>query len=111
MTRLEVWRAPRYVVTLALRYRQGTDMPWLHGVTQNISSSGVLFQADRTLTPNAPVEMNLIMPPQVVGPAATRVVCYGRVVRTMQSPTPDVPPALAATIAEYRLVRSDEEAS
>ena len=82
-------------------------MPWLDGMTENISSSGVLFLADRALELNTPVEMNLIMPPQIVGSAATRVVCFGRVVRTVPPPTPDARAAVAATIAGYRLVRGD----
>lgn len=88
-------------------------MPWLDGTTENISSSGVLFLSDRVLEPDTPVEMNLIMPPQIVGPAETRVVCSGRVVRTVPPATPDARPALAATIAKYRLVRGDhgDEAS
>jgi len=108
MTRAEGPRAPRYPVTIEMRYRQGTHMPWLDGMTENISSSGVLFLADRALELNTPVEMNLIMPPQIVGSAATRVVCFGRVVRTVP-PTPDARAAVAvaATIAGYRLVRGD----
>ncbi len=81
-------------------------MPWLEGQTQNISSSGVLFSADRTVPPDAPIEMNLIMPPQIVGPSATRVVCFGRVARTIEPSAPGGP-AVAATIAGYRLVRSN----
>jgi hypothetical protein len=113
MTRTEVPRAPRYAVTLGMRYRQGRRMPWLQGTTENIGTSGVLFLADRVLQPNTPVEMNFIMPPQIAGPAQTRVICFGRVVRTVPPSSPDARPALAATIAEYQLVRIDrgDEAS
>lgn len=105
--RTEVPRAPRYAVRLGLRYRQKPQMAWLDGQTQNISSSGVLFSADRTVPPDTPIEMNLVMPPQIVGAEAGHVVCFGRVVRIIEPHAPGGP-AVAATIAGYHLVRSDQ---
>jgi hypothetical protein len=112
MTPHEVQRAPRYAVHLASRYRQRADLPWRYGRTENVSSSGVLFVGDVSdliLDVNTPMEMNLVMPPEIVGAAGTRVVCYGRVVRTVRPRMPDVRPAFAVTIAEYRLVRGDRD--
>ena len=60
MTPREVPRAPRYAVHVALRYRQGVGLPWLHGRTEDVSSSGVLFVADagdRSLDVNTQIEM------------------------------------------------------
>ena len=112
MTSREVPRAPRYAVHLVLRYRQGAGLPWTHGRTEDVSSSGVLFVADAgdgSLDVSTPIEMNLVMPPEIVGTAGARVVCYGRVVRAVPPRMPDVRPALAVTIAEYRLVRGDRD--
>jgi hypothetical protein len=111
MTPHEVPRAPRFAVHLALGYRQRAVLPWLYGRTENVSSSGVLFVGDvgdPILDVNTPMEMNLVVPPEIVG-AATRIVCYGRVVRTVRPRIPGVGPAFAVTIAEYRLVRGDRD--
>ena len=104
---------PRFAVQLPLRYRHGAEVQWLNGLTENISSSGVLFLTDRPLDLNTPVEMNLMMPPQVVGTASGRVVCFGRVVRRLPPHSPAARPRLAVTIAEYHLARIDrrDEAS
>jgi hypothetical protein len=68
----------------------------------------VLFRAgDRVPALNAVIEMNLIMPREIVGASATRVVCMGKIVRIVEATPPEMSPALAATIVRYRLERSD----
>jgi hypothetical protein len=106
----DVPRARRYQVTFAIEYRQRTERRWQSGITHNVSASGVLFgesAGDGQLQLDAPVEMELVIPTDVLGGAATRVVCTGRVTRIIESRIVDKPRVIAATISKYRLLPSD----
>ena len=98
------FRARRYNLHLPLRYRQVGEKSWRPGTTENISRSGLLFQAEESLQPNVQLEINLVLPVEIAGLAATEVVCRGEVVRS-EAPRPGVPgavnPALAAKILQY----------
>ena len=110
MSRSELRRAERYAVQLAIHYRQD-DLLWRQGRTENVSTSGVLFDPDPTggpIDPGASLEMRLIMPPEVVGPVAARVVCAGSVVRTVPR-TAQAQSAMAATIVSYRFAQGDDD--
>jgi hypothetical protein len=72
---------------------------WRPGTTENISRSGLLFQAQELLQPNAQLEINLVLPSEIAGLAATEVVCRGEVVRSIGLQGPH--PALAAKILQY----------
>jgi hypothetical protein len=71
------------------------------GTTENISRSGMLFQADEPLQPSAQLEINLVLPAEIAGLSATEVVCRGEVVRTVERGGETMPPALAARILQY----------
>src|SRR6266481_2653368 len=96
------FRARRFNLHLPLRYRLLGEQRWLQGTTENISRSGLLFQAEEMLQPNAQLEINLVLPAEIAGLAATEVVCRGEVVRTIGTPGKGVSPALAAKILQYR---------
>jgi len=96
------FRARRFNLHLPLRYRLLGEQRWLSGTTENISRSGLLFQAEEMLQPNAQLEINLVLPAEIAGLAATEVVCRGEVVRTVGVPGKGVSPALAAKILQYR---------
>jgi PAS domain S-box-containing protein len=98
------FRARRYNLQLPLRYRQVGEKSWRPGTTENISRSGLLFHAAETLQPNAQLEINLVLPVEIAGLAATEVVCRGEVVRSEHAKSgagAQVPPALAAKILQY----------
>jgi PAS domain S-box-containing protein len=95
------FRARRFNLHLPLRYRLVGDQRWLEGTTENISRSGLLFQAEEMLQPSAQLEINLVLPAEIAGLAATEVVCRGEVVRAIGSPGSGVSPALAAKILQY----------
>jgi PAS domain S-box-containing protein len=95
------FRARRFNLHLPLRYRLVGEQRWLQGTTENISRSGLLFQAEEMLQPNAQLEINLVLPAEIAGLAATEVVCRGEVVRAIGSPGTGVTPALAAKILQY----------
>ena len=103
-------RAPRYPLRIKLRYRQAGDPEWREGRTENISRSGVLFRTDHLMPLQTPIEMLLALPAEVVGGEdAATVICRGRVVRTEPAAPEsedDARPAVAATIAGYRLAHS-----
>ena len=94
-------RAQRFQLHLPLRYRRLGENDWHVGTTENISRSGMLFQADEALQPNSQLEINLVLPQEIAGLSATEVVCRGEVVRTVEQNGTTLTPALAARILQY----------
>ncbi len=94
-------RAQRFQLHLPLRYRRLGEKSWHDGKTENISRSGMLFQADEALQPSAQLEINLVLPAEIAGLSATEVVCRGEVVRTVEPQGEHMSPALAARILQY----------
>ena len=94
-------RAQRFQLHLPLRYRRLGEKAWHEGTTENISRSGMLFQADEVLQPNSQLEINLVLPAEIAGLSATEVVCRGEVVRTIENQGSAMNPALAARILQY----------
>src|SRR3954447_18558922 len=94
-------RAQRFQLHLPLRYRRLGEKDWHDGKTENISRSGMLFQADEALQPNSQLEINLVLPAEIAGLSETEVVCRGEVVRTVEAQGSTLTPALAARILQY----------
>ena len=94
-------RAQRFQLHLPLRYRRLGEKDWHDGKTQNISRSGMLFQADEVLQPSSQLEINLVLPAEIAGLSETEVVCRGEVVRTVEGQEGSISPALAARILQY----------
>src|SRR6202030_4752785 len=94
-------RAQRFYLQLPVRYRRLGEKEWHVGTTENISRSGMLFQADELLQPSAQLEINLVLPAEIAGLSATEVVCRGEVVRTIEPQSGKVSPVLAAKILQY----------
>jgi PAS domain S-box-containing protein len=98
-------RAQRFHLHLPLRYRRLGEKEWHVGTTENISRSGMLFEADELLQPSAQLEINLVLPAEIAGLSATEVVCRGEVVRTVERKGDRkgeaLSPALAARILQY----------
>jgi len=95
------FRAHRFNLRLPLRYRKVGEQGWRQGTTENISRSGMLFQAEEVLQPNAQLEINLVLPAEIAGLSPTEVVCRGEVVRAVASGETATTPALAAKILQY----------
>ena len=94
-------RAQRFQLHLPLRYRRLGETNWHVGKTENISRSGLLFEADEALQPSAQLEINLVLPAEIAGLSETEVVCRGEVVRTVEPNEKTLHPALAARILQY----------
>jgi hypothetical protein len=77
-------RARRFPIHAPVRYRT-SDGLWHRGTTENISRSGLLLHADEGLTLDTPIELVVELPPVLAGVPAARVVCRGRIVRTVAS--------------------------
>ena len=83
------FRATRFDLHLPLKYRLVGESGWREGTTENISRSGMLFQAEEPIAPNAQLEINLVLPAEIAGLAAAEVVCRGEVVRAVKpNPAP-----------------------
>src|SRR5208337_179105 len=101
------FRAHRFNLHLPLRYRPLGVFCWGPATTENISRSGLLFQAQELLHPNAQLEISLVLPTEIAGLGATEVICRGEVVRSVeaqkhgQGEGQGVSPALAAKILQY----------
>jgi hypothetical protein len=95
------FRATRFDLRLPLKYRLVGERDWRQGTTENISRSGMLFQAEESVAPNALLEINLVLPAEIAGLAAAEVVCRGEVVRTVDPESGTVNPTLAAKILQY----------
>jgi hypothetical protein len=96
-------RAPRVPLPLLLQYRALDDPEWHEGRIENISRTGVLFSSPKLIPVDTEVEMRLELP---VHPTPSAILCHGRVVRTVATGRGAWQPALAATIADYRFLRS-----
>jgi PAS domain S-box-containing protein len=94
-------RAQRFYIHLPLRYRRLGEKDWHTGKTENISRSGMLFEADELLQPAVQLEINLVLPAEIAGLSSTEVVCRGEVVRTVEDRGATMNPALAARILQY----------
>jgi len=64
-------RAQRFQLHLPLRYRRLGEKDWHVGTTENISRSGMLFEADEVLQPNSQLEINLVLPQEIAGRVVT----------------------------------------
>lgn len=95
------FRARRFNLHLPLRYRPLGEKSWRPGTTENISRSGLLFQAQELLRPHAQLEISLVLPAEIAGLAATEVVCRGEIVRSVGVQGQSVTPSLAAKILQY----------
>ena len=95
------FRARRFNLHLPLHYRPLGEKSWRPGTTENISRSGLLFQAQEMLHPHAQLEISLVLPAEIAGLAATEVICRGEVVRSVEAQGQGVTPSLAAKILQY----------
>ncbi len=98
-------RARRYVIGTAIRYRVRGERKWREGMTENISTSGVLIRTDHSLDPNTTIEMKFFLPVELYGECAAEVFCRGVVVRTSQCYAQASAVAIASTIAYSRFLR------
>jgi len=98
-------RAQRFAIRMGVRYRHEGDEEWHDGQIENISESGLLFEAERVLPVNTPIEFKFSLPVTLPDEVSAEVVCRGEIVRTLSTSDERTMPAVAATIASYRFQR------
>jgi PilZ domain-containing protein len=95
-------RAPRFPLTLPVRYRSLGASEWHVGQTQNISRSGVLVRAEDGVDVDTPVELRVELPVTFAsGSDSAEIWCRGRVVRTVCQSSEWEQPGYAIAIEEY----------
>ena len=104
------FRAQRFNLHLPMKYRLLGEDGWHRGTTENISRSGLLFQAEEAIPATAQLEINLVLPAEIAGLAAAEVVCRGEIVRSVQGDSSQVHPALAAKILQYHFQHGSQMA-
>ncbi len=104
---MEQRRTRRFKLQLPLSIiRNGPDRITTNGETQNISSSGVLFTAERQPDLGGPIEYIIVLNPDA--PQGVSLRCMGKVLRLEPSTTgSEAPPAyrIAATLERYEFIR------
>jgi len=104
---MEQRRTRRFKLQLPLAItRAGAEKVALIGLTNNISSSGVLFTTDRQPDLGGPIEYVITL----VSDGSSQPVnlrCIGKVLRTERTPPGDVSTTyqIAATLERYEFVR------
>ena len=93
------FRAPRFDLHLPLKYRLLGESGWREGTTENISRSGMLFQAEEFSHPMRNSRSTWYCLQKSRDWQSAEVICLGEVVRTVESGT--VSPTLAAKILQY----------
>lgn len=101
-------RPTRFPLHTPVRYR-GADGRWHSGITESISKSGMLLRVDAALKPDTAIEMELELP-AVGGEQPARVICSGKIVRSLASYGASDSTFIAATIAHYRFDRGPHNA-
>jgi PilZ domain-containing protein len=52
-------------------------------VTKDLSAGGVFFYSDLEIAQDSPIQLVMILPPEITGEERQRVCCHGRVVRAV----------------------------
>jgi hypothetical protein len=103
---MEQRRTRRFKLELPLSIiRAGAERVATNGQTQNISSSGVLFTAEREPDLGGPIEYVITLNHE--GPQCVSLRCMGKVLRSKPS-IPDGRPTayqVAATLERYEFIR------
>ena len=99
----EVKRAARFPIRTAIHYRPEGKDNWHTGETENISRSGVLFNARDLVAVNTALELTFPLPAEIGSEAGAIVLCRGHIVRTILPPVSDLPGTMAAQFNDYQL--------
>ena len=98
-------RARRFPLGLPVVYQAPGDSEWYGGVTESISSSGLVIRADEPVVPAESVTVVISLPSTPAEPGAC-LVGHGYVARTIASQESALA-AFAVDIAEFRFHRRD----
>lgn len=94
-------RAPRYRLTLPVRFRCEGDQQWHEGKTENISSTGVLFCAPKQIAVQQSIEITVVLNIEFGTMAMGEIQCVGQVVRAEQRECDGQNLAIAAVLSNH----------
>jgi hypothetical protein len=101
-------RSRRLRLQVPIMYREAGTDTWYSGMVQNVSQSGVLFEAAQLLPDDADIEMVFEMPIEITGQPKSRVFCHGYVARSALSGRKPPFPQIAVAISGYSFLHEDE---
>jgi hypothetical protein len=94
--------APRFSLTLPVRYRVAGEQLWSPASTRNLSSSGVLFRAPQPLKPGTWVELEIELS-EAMSVTSSRVRARGEVVRQLRDESAADSWFMAVKYVEYHM--------
>ncbi len=100
-------RAQRFPLRAPVLYRKKSEKNWTKGQIENISHSGVLFQAPEPLNLDTVLQLTFALPALIEGEGGATVFCVGRIVRTILPAASDESPSIAVKILNYELKRAE----
>jgi hypothetical protein len=95
-----------FETSVLYRQKDKEAVEWLHGHSENISRSGLLFQAAEELPKGTALELILEMPAEITGSAGAKVICQATVSRIAHHGTER--PRLAVKIDDYQFLPHGE---
>ena len=98
--------APRFSLTLPIRYRVAGEQMWSPASTRNLSSSGVLFRAQRPLKPGTWVELEIELS-EAMSVTSSKVRARGEVVRQLRDESALDRWFMAIKYTEYHLEQAE----
>lgn len=104
-------RATRFPLHVPVYFRELDSRKWLHGTTENISYTGILFRSLAPLLPETELSLRVQLPVRTKGLQSAEVRCKAKVVRVEPSQAQDRLTALAVAISEPRILRRAESSS
>jgi len=105
-TRRSYQRAVRFPIQTEIHYRlEGTE-DWESGETQNVSRSGVLFNASELLAVNTALELRFPLPTEIESQAGAILLRRGHIVRTILPPSSDHLGLMAASFSDLQMLPS-----
>lgn len=97
--------APRFSLTLPVRYRIAGQETWQTAKTRNLSTSGVLFRTRQSLASGTPIELEIDLSEDFQAKLARG---RGEVVRYLKDESKQDGWFVAVKYREYRLERKQE---
>jgi hypothetical protein len=102
-------RERRLRVNTPVLFRAANGTEWVHGHTENISRSGLLFHSGKQLPAGTAIELILEMPAEISGSPGAKVICQAKVKRALSGPG-NQSFRMAAAISEYNFLPAGQVA-
>ena len=111
MSQQERRRAERFNVEIPLtvQWMNGAEQRRAHSVTQDVSSGGVYFFLPDAIPDGTAVEIEMTLPTQITLGAPVRVLCQGRIQRSVQKPGDSA--SMAAMLEKYEFLSDSKDAA